>query len=1315
MSNFGILSTFDHNVQDWKTYKSRISQWFIANDIDAKNDTSGIKRRAILLSALADGTFKLAADLALPKELQDLPYGQIINLLDGHFTPKRCGFSERYKFYAATQQHGESHPQWAARLRGLTAHCGFKDVEEALRDRFVMGMVAGPEREKLFAQDMDGLSLAKAVELAESIHCARAGAASASAAPLQETVFKIVNSSSKPKNNVRSDVKCLVCGRSNHESSQCRFANYKCRKCNVKGHLRKMCTKVNFISTEDVSDDDDGKELFNIRSVTGEPMTEMVTINGMQLRFEIDSGSAVTVISEKMYNSHFKNQPLLPADEKLFTYTGNKMTCLGYVRLPVTYMQQTRILAIYVICNGGPPLLGRDFISSFKLELIPCNFVTNSSTVVQELQSQFPEVFSDSLGAFNKYKVKLQLKPDSKSFFFKARPVAFALRDKVDKELDRLVKLGILKPVEHSEYASPIVPVLKKNGSVRICADYSATINKQLLVEQYPLPTVSELFSKLHGGQQFSKLDLSMAYNQFLLDEESQNITCINTHRGLFNYTRLVFGLSSAPSIFQRAMENILAGLDGVLCLLDDVLVTDNCPELHLKKLHIVLKRLQDAGLTLQKEKCEFFKNEINYLGYIINRDGLKKDPRKVNAIADAPVPNNVNSLQSFLGMVNYYRNFVPNASSVLSPLYDLLKKGVKWHWSSVHDEAFKLIKIFLMSDQVLAHFDPQAKLILTVDASPNGLGAILSQIGSDGLERPISFASRTLNSAEKRYSQIQKEATAIVFGVRRYHQYLYGRSFPFLLRNDHKPLISIFGPHKGIPEVSANRLQRYAMFLSAYNYNIEYVRSADNSADYLSRASVPDARGAPHGEGGAHAAALVDRASYVNFIVEGNLPITLNELRKETKNDVTLCKVIDYVLKGWPRKMVDINVKPFHSCRLQLSYENGCLMRGHKVILPEVLRAKVLSELHSSHFGIVKTKCEARSRFWFPGIDNDIENMIDSCNICRQLRPTPAKAPLAPWQYPPKPFFRIHIDFLGPINNRMYLVIVDAYTKWVDIYDMTTSTTSRNVVKNMYDFMSKYGLPHTIVSDNGTAFTSSEFQTFCAINGIEHLTSPTYNPASNGQAESYVKIIKKGIKSCILSASHQYDLQLKMSKYLFDYRNSKHSVTGFSPAELVFGHKLRSLLDLLKPTPPSPSLTSSANNVQQNQCSQIKHYGGTNKYIYKVGDKVNYKKYSNNKKFEWCIGTVVRVIGSVLYLIRDDLTSVIMKKHKNQILPYKGEEGGKTLQQHWDYDDFLVEDNSSLTQNQPLGSSEQTTIPSYTRESGRLRNIPRVDYRAFF
>lgn len=202
------------------------------------------------------------------------------------------------------------------------------------------------------------------------------------------------------------------------------------------------------------------------------------------------------------------------------------------------------------------------------------------------------------------------------------------------------------------------------------------------------------------------------------------------------------------------------------------------------------------------------------------------------------------------MGLVNYYRGFVPGASSILSPLYERLKKNNKWSWTDLENQALNTIKQLLASEQVLAHFNPNAKIILTVDASPSGLGAILSLIGEDGCEKPISFASRTLNNAERRYSQIQKEATAIIFGVRRFHQYLYGRSTPFVLRTDHKPLLSIFGPHKGIPEVSANRLQRYAIFLNGYNYTIEYVKSADNSADYLSRASLPDAAAAGRGAG---------------------------------------------------------------------------------------------------------------------------------------------------------------------------------------------------------------------------------------------------------------------------------------------------------------------------------------------------------------------------------------------------------------------------------------------------------------------------------
>lgn len=1264
MANFGILSSFDHNVQKWNTYKGRIKQFFIANDIDSTTDAAGNKRRAIFLSALSEGTYKLLEDLAQPKELESVPYEVICELLDTHFTPKKVGFAERHNFYSATQQPGENYPQWAARLRGLTANCKFTNIEEALRDRFIMGMLPGMEKEKLYVQDLENLTLSKAVELAESLHCAKAGAAASSGAaatPASDQLFKLnsAKSESVPKK------RCSVCGFTNHKSSDCRFAKYTCKKCNVKGHLRRMCGKVNFVHTVDVeeSEGDDG-ELFHIRSAKGEPMVETVLINGVHLKFEIDSGSAVTVISEKLYESKFSNVPLLPTNKRLMTYTGDSIACVGMARLPVTYAERSHTLLVYVIRNGGPPLLGRDFISLFKLELLQPNYCIRSDIDLGKLQSRYPDVFSDRLGLFNKYEVKLCLKEDAKPVFFKARPIAFALKEKVDKEIDKLVDLGVLIPVDHSDYASPIVPVLKRNGNVRLCADYSVSINKQLVVDQYPLPTIKELFARLHGGKHFTKLDLSMAYNQFVLDEASQNITCINTHRGLYKYTRLVFGLANAPAIFQKAMENILSGLDGVLCLLDDICITGKDETEHLERLDAVLQRLQAAGLTLQRDKCEFFKDEISYLGYIINKDGLKKCPNKVKAIVEAPTPNNVTQLQSFLGLVNYYRNFVPSASTILNPLYELLKKNVKWDWSTEHAKAFERIKAVLSSDKVLAHFNPSAKVILTVDASPSGLGAILSQVDpADGQERPLSFASRTLNSAEKRYSQIQKEATAIIFGVRRFHQYLYGKSNPFVLRTDHKPLISIFAPYRGIPEVTANRLQRYAMFLSGYNYTIEYIRSADNCADFLSRASLPTPPPSPTSayQAGAEGDLVIgecDRAAYVNFVVEGSLPVTLDKLREETEKDAILSKVKRFVINGWPPKVNDVLLKPFYLCRMQLSLENGCLMRGHKVVIPESLQHKLIHELHDSHLGIVKTKAAARARFWFPGIDSAVENMIATCDVCIQLRPSPPRAPCSPWRYPSQPFHRVHLDFLGPIFGRTYLVIVDAFSKWVEVYDMSNSTTSTAVVEKIVDFISRFGQPHTFVSDNGTAFTSHEFQNFCKLNGIVHMTSPPYHPASNGQAESFVKIIKKGIKSSINSFSNVRIARMKLLKYLFDYRNSVHSATGVSPAALVFGRQLKSRLDLINPTADKPSLssTSTANSVCNKQFLQSKNCMGNNiTQTFEPGINILYKRNINNNKFVWCKGTIIKRLGKVMYLVKDSTCSTCVRKHKDQLILYKG------------------------------------------------------------
>ncbi|XP_063364495.1 uncharacterized protein LOC134655891 [Cydia amplana] len=255
-NSVGLFSSFNHQQQEWLTYKNRLEQWFIANNIDEASDKAGVRRRAILLSALNESTYQLASNLALPGVLENKSYSEVVKLLDAHFTPKRCVFAERYHFHSAMQKVGETSAQWAARLRGLAAHCQFKNIEEALLDRFIMGMQSGKEREKLFSKELSELTLAKAIEIAESVRCARAAASATLAStatavvPGAESVLKIGETTGGRGN------KCSVCGLSSHKTENCRYVNYKCKKCKKKGHLRKMCN-LKYVESEEVSEDDD--------------------------------------------------------------------------------------------------------------------------------------------------------------------------------------------------------------------------------------------------------------------------------------------------------------------------------------------------------------------------------------------------------------------------------------------------------------------------------------------------------------------------------------------------------------------------------------------------------------------------------------------------------------------------------------------------------------------------------------------------------------------------------------------------------------------------------------------------------------------------------------------------------------------------------------------------------------------------------------------------------------------------------------------------------------------------------------------------
>ena len=351
----------------------------------------------------------------------------------------------------------------------------------------------------------------------------------------------------------------------------------------------------------------------------------------------------------------------------------------------------------------------------------------------------------------------------------------------------------------------------------------------------HPLLWYQNLFTALNGGCKFTKLDFSDAYLQLELDDESRNFMVISTHLGLYQYTRLSFGIAAAPAIFQQTMETMLQGLSGVVCYLDDIVVTGKSDAEHLQNLERVLAKIQEYGFQVRKEKCSFMQDSIEYLGHIVDKNGIHVSPKKIKGIVEMPKPRNQHQLRSFLGMVNHYGKFLCNLSDMCAPLNKLLQKEQPWSWTNSCQDVFDRIKKKLVSTEALAHYDPSLPLFLAADASSIGVGAVIFHQYPDKTERAIAHASKTLTAAERNYSQIEREALSIIYGIKKFHQYLWGRHFK--IQTDHKPLTTIFGGKKGIPTTTASRLQRWSIIIMGYSFEIEYKSTKQfGNADGLSR-----------------------------------------------------------------------------------------------------------------------------------------------------------------------------------------------------------------------------------------------------------------------------------------------------------------------------------------------------------------------------------------------------------------------------------------------------------------------------------------------
>ena len=752
-----------------------------------------------------------------------------------------------------------------AELRKIAEHCEYGTVlSDMLRDRLVCG-IHGKAVQRHMLQEKT-LSFDKALEMAVAAEAAEKDSRRLTGATVdsevsthkQEPVPPSSQTTETPVHKVEqrkqsrpqhrgvkstpesTKAECYRCG-ARHQPSYCPCRDFECYFCKKRGHLAKMCrkkaqNKPEHANVVETSSEGGEYTMFHIQSGSQAPYKVVVPANGHPHSMEIDTGASVSIVSEDTLQSICKGTTMLELQEttvKLQTYTGEPIRVSGSTVVPVEHNGQMVTLPLIVTTGGGPTLLGRDWLAALRLDWKTV-FTVRPTLTLQQVLEEHSAVFKEGLGELRGVEAKIHLDKGVQPLFHKARPVPFAFRKMFEEELERLQTLGIIKPIQFSEWAAPVVPVMKRDGRVRLCGDYKVTVNQAAKLDKYPIPRIDELFASLAGGKSFSKLDLSHAYLQISLEEQSRRYVAINTHKGLFEYCRLPFGVASAPSIFQRVMESLLQGISGVCVYIDDILVSGATEQEHLSNLATVLHRLETAGMRLKREKCAFLLPSVSYLGHIISAEGLRTEDSKVQAVVEAPEPVNVPELRSFLGMVNYYGKFLPDLATTLAPLYDLLKKSTKWK-RGVREKSFREVKCLLQSSRVLTHFDDKLPLILASDASPYGLGAVLPHRMPDGSEKPIGFASRSLSNAEKNYSHLDKEALGIIYGVKKYHQYLYGRQFEII--TDHKPLTHILSDSRATSTMASGRIQRWALTLGGYDYTIQYKEGPRNAnADAFSR-----------------------------------------------------------------------------------------------------------------------------------------------------------------------------------------------------------------------------------------------------------------------------------------------------------------------------------------------------------------------------------------------------------------------------------------------------------------------------------------------
>ena len=898
---------FDSTSELWTDYLARFRTFVTANSIPDN------KQAQIFLTNQSNSVYKMLSNLAAQqqpvKSIHELTMNDIQTFMAEQFDPKRFVVRERFKFWSDMKRKpGETIPELASRIRQDAATCDFQSIknplDEALRTKFICSVDNEAVLKTLFKLKDDELKFSNAIRVAQEVEEAAKVAKETVHGQPSTSVQKVYHAKSKTSKTQEKKTACFRCGNSGHFSKACPHIKAICSFCKKTGHLQSVC----------MSRLRDNSKL----------VKQTIRPNDHRIKFEIDSGASDTFCCEATWQTLGK--PILqPVSVQYQVAEGSPLPVVGQFQSTASIDGKSPDVTFPVIVTKVPNLnlLGRLAMMKLKLTNLTDHFRENlscaeSTATIEhvtttgpensldaaciQLCGEFPTLFESTLGCLKDFSLDIRFKPEAKPIFKKPRPVPFSILQDLNEAYEAGIKRGVWELTDFNSYGTPVVPIRKSplpgqaKASIRVCGDYSVTVNSQLEDHRQPIPLPEDLMRKLGRGYCFSKIDLANAYNQVCLSPDSQKKLALSTHKGVLLQKRLPFGIKSAPGYFQEIMEQLTQNLRGVAVYFDDILVSGDNAKDHLMNLRALFKRLEEKDLRCNREKCVFAQVSIDYLGHTLSSRGIAKGS-KVDAILEMPTPKNISTLKSFLASVQFYSKFLPPYfSEITEPLYKLTRKGQQWKWGEEEATSFKKIKRLLCTETVLAHYDPSLPLGLSCDASECGIGAVLFHRFADGSERPILNISKILSATQRRYSQIQKEALSLVYALKKFHQFLYGRKF--IVVTDHKPLVTLFAPDKGTPAMAANRLARWALLVHQYDYTVEYRRSEDHgNADALSR--LPFSNDTSFD--GEEMEDDVDSVCLVRTISRQINPDNPLLVVRETAKDPILSQLMRFVKEGWP------------------------------------------------------------------------------------------------------------------------------------------------------------------------------------------------------------------------------------------------------------------------------------------------------------------------------------------------------------------------------------------------------------------------------